>query len=234
MLSETKRVFKNQHKCWSQDTQWLILNYIKKVAGKGLHSVRMFVMRIIKRQHLVMLLATLVAVAAIDWTCSMLNCNWAVFLTEQCSTRSWLFLCNTALQSKKAESAHSSNKQMLPFGYARQNTILPHELQLINARHCIVVIGGDWWLVQAMLDIIVSLDEKGCICHFTKWQIHPFISKETLYRACYWEMLEMHVFATMQCLTLHLDCNQHIRTRDENVTVLKRSRCLSRSHTPSR
>ena len=24
----------------------------------------------------------------------------------------------------------------------------------------------------------VSLDMKGCICHFAKWQIHPFISKE--------------------------------------------------------
>ena len=23
----------------------------------------------------------------------------------------------------------------------------------------------------------VSWDMKGCICHFTKWQIHPFISK---------------------------------------------------------
>ena len=23
----------------------------------------------------------------------------------------------------------------------------------------------------------VPLDMKGCICHFTKWQIHPFISK---------------------------------------------------------
>ena len=24
---------------------------------------------------------------------------------------------------------------------------------------------------------IISFDMKGCICHFTKWQIHPFISK---------------------------------------------------------
>ena len=24
---------------------------------------------------------------------------------------------------------------------------------------------------------IVPLDIKGCICHFTKWQMHPFISK---------------------------------------------------------
>ena len=27
---------------------------------------------------------------------------------------------------------------------------------------------------------IVPLDMKGCICHFTKWQIHSFISKGTL------------------------------------------------------
>ena len=26
---------------------------------------------------------------------------------------------------------------------------------------------------------IVPLDMKGCICHFTKWQIHHFISKGT-------------------------------------------------------
>ena len=26
---------------------------------------------------------------------------------------------------------------------------------------------------------IVPLDMKGCICHFVKWQIHPFISKGT-------------------------------------------------------
>ena len=28
---------------------------------------------------------------------------------------------------------------------------------------------------------IISLDMKGCIFHLTKWQIHPFISKETKY-----------------------------------------------------
>ena len=27
---------------------------------------------------------------------------------------------------------------------------------------------------------IVTLDMKGCICHFVKWQIHPFISKVTI------------------------------------------------------
>ena len=26
----------------------------------------------------------------------------------------------------------------------------------------------------------VPLDMKGCICHFAKWQIHPFISKGTI------------------------------------------------------
>ena len=28
---------------------------------------------------------------------------------------------------------------------------------------------------------IVPLDMKGCICHFVKWQIHPFISKGTIW-----------------------------------------------------
>ena len=28
---------------------------------------------------------------------------------------------------------------------------------------------------------VVPLDMKGCICHFTKWQIHPFISKVARY-----------------------------------------------------
>ena len=31
---------------------------------------------------------------------------------------------------------------------------------------------------------IVPLDMKVCICHFVKWQIHPFISKGTTYRLC--------------------------------------------------
>ena len=28
-------------------------------------------------------------------------------------------------------------------------------------------------------NIFVTLDMKGCICHFVKWQIHPFLSKGT-------------------------------------------------------
>ena len=31
---------------------------------------------------------------------------------------------------------------------------------------------------------IVTLDMKGCICHSTKWQIHHFISKRTVYVIC--------------------------------------------------
>ena len=30
------------------------------------------------------------------------------------------------------------------------------------------------------MDYIVALDMKGCICHFTRWQIHPFISMATI------------------------------------------------------
>ena len=32
-------------------------------------------------------------------------------------------------------------------------------------------------------DYFVPLYMKGCICHYTKWQIHPFISKGTIYGA---------------------------------------------------
>ena len=28
---------------------------------------------------------------------------------------------------------------------------------------------------------VVPLDMKGCICHFTKWQIHPFITMRAMY-----------------------------------------------------
>ena len=32
-------------------------------------------------------------------------------------------------------------------------------------------------IVRASCEHIVLLDMKGCICHFTKWQIQPFLSK---------------------------------------------------------
>ena len=28
---------------------------------------------------------------------------------------------------------------------------------------------------------IILLDTKGCICHFVKWQIHPFVSNGMTY-----------------------------------------------------
>ena len=43
-----------------------------------------------------------------------------------------------------------------------------------------------------MLDVrryYVSFDMKGCICHFVKWQIHPFISKGTIIRLNYMKRL---------------------------------------------
>ena len=33
---------------------------------------------------------------------------------------------------------------------------------------------------RAITHHIVPLDMKGCICHFAKWHIHPFISKGTI------------------------------------------------------
>ena len=45
-------------------------------------------------------------------------------------------------------------------------------------------LGHDDIVVRALIfDSVVHiapLDMKGCICHFTKWQIHPFISKGTI------------------------------------------------------
>ena len=40
-----------------------------------------------------------------------------------------------------------------------------------------------YWIIgfPKHLQQIVHLDMKGCICHFVKWQIHPFISKGTKY-----------------------------------------------------
>ena len=46
-----------------------------------------------------------------------------------------------------------------------------------------------WNIIQLFMSLIfpsiplaqvVHLDMKGCICHFVKWQIHPFISKGTI------------------------------------------------------
>ena len=38
------------------------------------------------------------------------------------------------------------------------------------------------------IDPLTALDMKGCISHFIKWSIHPFISKETIIImiACLW------------------------------------------------
>ena len=40
---------------------------------------------------------------------------------------------------------------------------------------------------------IVPLEMKGCICHFTEWQIHPFISKGTTCRfICHFTMWQIY------------------------------------------
>ena len=40
---------------------------------------------------------------------------------------------------------------------------------------------------------IVHLDLKGCICHFSKWQIHPFISKGMRWCHLCHEMTKVHL-----------------------------------------
>ena len=58
---------------------------------------------------------------------------------------------------------------------------------------------------------------RGCICHFTKWQIHPFISKETVYLRVRvfpaghqrWNsdgefLLRLHQLSTVQPVSSHI------------------------------
>ena len=37
--------------------------------------------------------------------------------------------------------------------------------------------GGGEEIRSLFFKLFTALDMKGCICHLTKWQIHPFISK---------------------------------------------------------
>ena len=41
--------------------------------------------------------------------------------------------------------------------------------------------GGGVILSNTEYQYFVPLNMKGCICHFTKWQIHPFMSRGTTY-----------------------------------------------------
>ena len=55
-----------------------------------------------------------------------------------------------------------------------QNSFKTVTVSLTNLRQLIDL---DWWQCH-----FVPLNMKGCICHFIKWQIHPFISKVTTCR----------------------------------------------------
>ena len=44
----------------------------------------------------------------------------------------------------------------------------------------------------------VTLDMKGCICHFTKWQIHPLISKGTIMHISRVSSINSNVFNAIQ------------------------------------
>ena len=47
-------------------------------------------------------------------------------------------------------------------------------------------------IVQTVYNVSlnVPLDMKGCICHFTEWQIHPFIAKVF---CCVWDSV-IHLY----------------------------------------
>ena len=63
------------------------------------------------------------------------------------------------------------------------------EDDMMDIRTLLVICENIWWerspvnALQINSKNIVPLDMKGCICHFVKWQIHPFISKEIKYLA---------------------------------------------------
>ena len=50
----------------------------------------------------------------------------------------------------------------------------------VRVRDQLRSLGADMW--RRVRREGVPLDMKGCICHFTKWQIHPFIYKGTIGR----------------------------------------------------
>ena len=86
--------------------------------------------------------------------------------------------------------------------YKRQTPDICHNTIVVDYLYELPKYGGqrnqvqqtpdvDSMFVQCWIDVadggptlkqhIAPFDMKGCICHFVKWQIHPFISKETNY-----------------------------------------------------
>ena len=67
-------------------------------------------------------------------------------------------------------------------GSASQGSHELSQLDVISVQKYIrhnLLAGSEWSATN--WTFIVPLEMKGCICHFTKWQIHPFISKVTIY-----------------------------------------------------
>ena len=77
----------------------------------------------------------------------------------------------------------SSGENSQHAGTSYESRVLVSSLCICNTLNPI----GIWIIVVMYIydvskcpDYNVPLDMKGCICHFTKWQIHPFISKGTI------------------------------------------------------
>ena len=93
--------------------------------------------------------------------------------------------CSLRIQYCQAVTAYFSSKQLLPFVFAEQCS-LGLFYSALSRRPCYR------WQKRDMCEILVPLDMKGCICHFTKWQIHPFISNR-LYQVSSVIHLFLHV-----------------------------------------
>ena len=59
-------------------------------------------------------------------------------------------------------------------------------------------------IVENEAQNVVSLDMKGCICHFDKSQIHPFISKRTDFNKSLEEHSPVPLTVTIKTLPSHL------------------------------
>ena len=73
--------------------------------------------------------------------------------------------------------------------------------------------------------IIVTLNIKERICHFSKWQIHPFISKETWYRWVIW-LKPSRIRAGPRGFTVAYDVNQAVTLCVYIIVTLNIKECI--------
>ena len=69
---------------------------------------------------------------------------------------------------------------------------------------------------------------KGCICHFTKWQIHPFISKGAICRYIIYRYMHVYRFKHMRLVTStpYLTRFELLAVQYEETLTLSADGCL--------